>query len=69
MSTWHQALNKVAIMDLWRPHPIKWKCVHDKFNQPASCMLFDNEADAEAYSLSTGAVTIAPQRQTLQDRK
>ena len=49
-------------MDLWRPHPTKWKCVHDRFNEHASCMSFDNKADAEAYSLKTGAVTIAPQQ-------
>ena len=60
MSTWHQAKNKAALMDLWRPPPIKWKCVHDKFDQPASCISFNNKEEAEAYALTTGAVVIAP---------
>lgn len=60
MSTWHQSKNKTALMDLWSPHPTNWKCIHDTYDRPASCMSFDNKEDAEAYALKTGAVVIAP---------
>lgn len=62
MSTWHQAKNQGVIMDLWRPHPTKWKCVHDRYNQPASCMTFDTEEDAQAYAAATDATIIRPKQ-------
>lgn len=63
MSTWHQNQNPAALMKLWQREPGKWKCISDRPGQPASCMSFDNEADAVRYCANTGDVLIAPPKE------
>lgn len=60
MSTWHQDRNPGALQALWTPEPGKYKCVSDRPGQAASCMSFDNQADAEAYCEKTGDILISP---------
>lgn len=63
MATWHQAKNQLALALLWAPDPVRWKCVHDRYNQPASAIKFDTEQEARAYAARTGDVVIAPRPQ------
>lgn len=62
MSTWHQNRNPAALVLLYKPEPNRWKCVSDRPNHLASCMTFDNQADAEAYCKKTGDILIPPGR-------
>ena len=63
MATWHQQQNRSALQQLHTPERGKWKCVSDKPGQQASCMTYDNEADALAYCQRTGDHLIAPPRE------
>jgi len=62
MASWHQLKNQSALVALWTPPPTSWKCVADTPGEPASCMTFDNEADAKRYCEKTGDVLIAPRK-------
>jgi hypothetical protein len=61
VSSWHQDRNPGGLRALWTPHPTKWKCVSDRAGQLASCMSFDDEAEARAYAAKTGGILIPPQ--------
>ena len=63
MSTWHQQQNPTNLQLLWKPEPGLYKCVSDKPNQTASCMVFDNEAQARAYCQHTGDVLVMPPKE------
>lgn len=60
MATWHQRSRGIG--DLWMPVPGMWKCVSDRPDEFASCMLFDSKEKAEAYCKVTGDVLIPPAR-------
>lgn len=60
MATWHQNRNPENARQLWAPEPGKWKCVSDKPNRMASCMVFDDEEAARRYCEKTGDVLIPP---------
>lgn len=64
MSTWHQDKNPAGLMQLWLPHPTKWKCISDKLHQHASSMTFEDEAQARAYARKTGDILIPPENKS-----
>ena len=63
MSTWHQRQNAAVQQLLWAPEPGRYKCVSDKPNQTASCMVFDNEQDALTYCEKTGDTLVRPPKE------
>lgn len=60
MSTWHQDQNPGNVSQLWKPHPVRYKCISDRPGQMASCMLFATKGEAEHYAKTTGHVVIPP---------